>query len=253
MSNTQNYTNTETFILPSKGMIYNKQINPAVELRSMTTQDEELRLRATTNQNKLIADLIDSCTVSQVGMSSYDMCLGDFNFLLYKLRIVTYGPEYKMEVTCPFCREHKIMTADLDSLAVNEYNESFEDEKVITLPVTQKKITLRIITPRDLDEQAARIAEIKKKAKDEFTDPTFKLSIQTMIDLIDGEKPSFIGLENFVSNMPMKDVNYLIQKSEKLNGKVGLDTELTVKCDQCGGEFVTSFRGGKEFFRPSVN
>jgi len=252
----KSYVNTETFILPSKGRVYSKQISPSIELRSMTTEDEEKRLRTTATPNKLLSELIEGCIVGEKpAIHVYDMCLGDFNFLLHKLRLVTYGSEYKMDVTCPHCRQHSIMTADLDSLEVNEYDDSIENDKVIELPVTGKKITLKMNTPRDIDEINARVAEIRKRAPESIIDPTFKVSLQFMIDLIDGEKPSPLALEKFVTGLPMRDANYLRQKSAVYNGKVGLNTEIAVKCsnDQCGFEFLTSFRYGDEFFRPTVD
>jgi wobble nucleotide-excising tRNase len=44
------------------------------------------------------------------------MALGDYEFLLHKLRIVTYGPEYKMALTCPYCGKEFETTADLEQL-----------------------------------------------------------------------------------------------------------------------------------------
>ena len=36
----QNYTIAESYTLPSKGMVYNRQINPEITLRSMTTEEK---------------------------------------------------------------------------------------------------------------------------------------------------------------------------------------------------------------------
>ncbi len=84
----------ETFTLPSKGKVYVEDVNPEVILSSMTTKHEMLRLSATEDNQRLMADIIDDCIQSEVGISAYDMCLADYQFLMYKLREVTFGNDY---------------------------------------------------------------------------------------------------------------------------------------------------------------
>ena len=67
---------------------------------------------------EIICEIIDECLVENPGISSYDMCLADYQFLLHKLRVVTYGKDYKLEFTCPFCGSKEEATIDLDSLEV---------------------------------------------------------------------------------------------------------------------------------------
>ena len=104
----------ETFTLPSRGLIYEEKVNPDIVLGSMKTKHEMLRLSASENSNKIMADIIDDCIVGDPGISSYDMCLGDFQFLMYKLRTVTFGPEYEMYTICPYCGADNNLTINLD-------------------------------------------------------------------------------------------------------------------------------------------
>ena len=53
-----NYTIGEGVELPSKGLIYGKQVNPHIELRSMTARDEMKRLSPSTTQFKTLSDII---------------------------------------------------------------------------------------------------------------------------------------------------------------------------------------------------
>ena len=93
----------ENVVLPSKGLIYEEDVSPEIELSSMKTKHEMLRLSATEESQKVMAEIIDDCIVGDLGISSYDLCLGDFQYLLYKLRVVTFGPDYEMTAKCPFC------------------------------------------------------------------------------------------------------------------------------------------------------
>lgn len=245
------YTNSETYILPSKGLIYETQVDPVVELRSMTTEDEMRRLSPTDTPNKVMSDIIESCLITKPGIRVYDMCLGDYEFLLHKLRVVTYGTDYKMVISCPNCGAVKENIANLDNIEVHEYDESVEELRKITLPVCGKEIELKLRTPRTLDEITSRAKELKKKSKGSV-DQTFALNLQSMIKKIDGVTPSPVALETFVKQMSMRDANYLEQKSEELNGKVGLDTKILCTCPECGEDFVTTFRLTTEFFRPTI-
>ena len=95
----------ETFTLPSKGLIYGQEINPKVTLRSMTTEDEMIRLSPSDSDYESSCELIDRCIEGEFPIKTYDLCLGDYQFLLTKLWLVTYGSEYKVVIQCPNCGE----------------------------------------------------------------------------------------------------------------------------------------------------
>jgi hypothetical protein len=248
-----NYTISESYSLPSKGLIYEKPIDPNFTIRSMTTAEEMKRLSPTETPYKVMSEIIEDCLVKKLDIPVYDLCLGDYQFLLHKLRIVTYGPDYKMAIQCPNCGEITLSNTNLDSLNVNEYEESFHELTTIELPQTGKKIELRLQTPRVLEEIASRTKEIKKKMKELTYDPALLVTLQLMIKTIDGQSVNSASIESFVRKLPMKDTNILLQAAKKLNGKVGLDTELVAKCGSCGYDVVTTFRLTSEFFGPTID
>ena len=89
------YTIMEGYELPSKGKIYAENVNPHIELRSMTARDEMKRLSPSSTPLKTLADIIEDCFIEKPAIHVYDMCLGDYEYLLHRLRIVTYGDSYK--------------------------------------------------------------------------------------------------------------------------------------------------------------
>ena len=138
----------EKFTLPSKGLLYAEKFNPVVTLRSMTTEEEMKRLAYNELEHETMAEIIDSCIIEDLPISSYDMCLGDYQFLLHKLRVVTYGPEYKMVIQCPNCGEVVSSSVNLDTETVQEFDEEKGLDLEITLPETKKVIKLSLQTPR---------------------------------------------------------------------------------------------------------
>ena len=246
------YTIAEQFTLPSKGLIYSKPINPVVSLRAMTTAEEMKRLSPTETPYKVMCDIIQDCIVGEkLGISVYDLALCDYQFLLHRLRVVTYGPDYKMTMFCQNCGSISETSINLDELEVVEYDKSFDELKKIKLPVCGKEVEIKLQTPRSIDEINSRVKEIKKRNKGLEYDPSLFVTLESVIKTIDGQSPNPIMLEGFVKKMNMRDANALLQRAKKLNGKVGLDTECIVKCPDCGYEAVTTFRYSSEFFGPS--
>jgi hypothetical protein len=249
----QNYTIAESYELPSKGLIYSQPVKATFKIRSMTTEEEMRRLAPSDTPYKVMADIIEECLVEKPGISVYDMCLGDYQFLLHKLRIVTYGPDYKMMVTCPNCGETYETRISLDSLQEIEYDEKLFEIKKISLPQSKKEVTIKVQTPRILDEVSLRTKEIKRKMKDLNYDPSLVITLQILIDTVDNQKLNPSSLETFVKKLPMRDVNVIIQTADKLNRGVGLDNSVLVKCGSCGYDAVTTFRITPEFFGPTID
>lgn len=246
-----NYTIAETLKLPSKGKVYEYNVPEEVTVRSMTVAEEQKRLAITDYPYKMLCEIIDDCIVEDIDMSSYDMCIGDYQALLYKLRTVTYGPDYTMEIRCPYCGYTNKETINLDDLPVKEYTPDFDDLRDIVLPMSKKSVRIKVQTPRMLDKVNERAREYKRKFPG-TPDPTLTLTLTSLIELLDGGKPDPVKLEDWVKSLPMADVNAIITRAEKVNGAIGIDNELIVNCELCGLDHLTGVAMSKEFFRPSI-
>lgn len=127
----------ESFTLPSKGLLY-EDVNPEIVMSSMKTKHEMLRLSATEDSQKIMSEIIDDCLVNDIGISAYDLCLGDFQYLLYKLRIITFGPDYTMESVCPYCGFESTFSVNLDDLEVHEFDESLVNLFELNSPIFRR-------------------------------------------------------------------------------------------------------------------
>ena len=242
----------EDFELPSKGRIYGKKFDPSFTLRSMTVEDEMKRLAPSNNPYKAMSEIIESCLDEKFPIPVYDLCLGDYTYLLHKLRVVTYGADYNLRFTCPYCGNSEVITVDLDNMKINKYDDSIKELMTVKLPVTGNEVKLRFQTPRDLD----RINREAKKMREDFPDmtgdPTILLTLQSLIDSVDGEPIDPIMIKETLKKLPMKDTNIISQVATKLNSSIGVDTNLHLKCTKCGGEVDTPFRYTNEFFGPTI-
>lgn len=247
-----NYTIGEGTELPSKGLIYEPVIDAHVELRSMTARDEMKRQSPSTTQFKTLADIIEGCMIEKPKIHVYDMALGDYEYLLHKLRIVTYGDEYKMQLRCPYCGEEIETEAHLEELALKDFDiDKFNSLKTITLPRSGHVITLKFQTPRMLDEIESKTRELRRKFKTAEISFDLLVLLTSVIDTVDGDKIDPTKLESFVEKLPALDMTRIVNAVDELNSLIGLDNALIVNCNKCGGEVRTSFRFGPEFFRPT--
>lgn len=251
----KNLTIAESFVLPSKGKIYrDSTVVPQVRLRSMTTSEEQKRLAHSDYPYKMLCEIIDDCLLDNPGISTYDMCLGDYQFLLHKLRVVTYGSEYKMDTVCPYCGCTAHESVNLDDLPVLEYSDDILKYFEFSLPKTNHIITLKSQTPRMLDNVSEKVREYRKRNNgSSYNDPTLTYTISSLIDLVDGKTPDLFKLDQWVESLPMADVNTIISYAEKCNSLMGIDTTLQITCDICGLGYTSQMRMTQEFFRPSLN
>ena len=247
-----NYTIGEGCELPSKGLIYEKPINPHIELRSMTARDEMKRLSPSTTPLKTLADIIEGCCIEKPAIHVYDMAFGDYEYLLHKLRIVTYGDEYKIGLTCPYCGEEFETTAHLEDLEIKEFDKAkFDLLRTVTLPKSGHTVTLKFQTPHIAESIEALTKDYKRRYKTAEVAFDLLAILMSTIETVDGEVLDSVTLENFINKLPAMDMTKIINTLDQLNSCLGIDNNLTVSCKHCGGEIKTFFRIGTEFFRPS--
>lgn len=250
-----NYTISEMVTLPSGGKVYNQNVDPHIELRSMTTAEEMRRLsQSNAGTYKNMCSIIDDCMVNNPGISSYDMCLGDYIFLLYKLRIVTYGSTYRVISTCPFCGCNNTSEFSLDDLTVMVYDEENHNKfREFELPVSKKIIALNYQTPAMIDSINEQVKEFKSKTRGQQPDPTLIFTIKSLINTVDGKKPNPINVDNWIRNLPMLDTNMILNCADKLNNSIGIDVAVQNECDVCGLTYDLNLAITTEFFRPALN
>jgi hypothetical protein len=140
-----------------------------VVLRKMTGKEEAILAdrRNQRNGGKLVTELLYSCMVrlgdqpprSQATVSN--MFSADRNFLLLKLRGITFGTELEASYSCPACGDAMHLVEDLDDLPVHSLpdGETLEDVSVELQDgyidrEGQLHTALRLRLPLGADEEA---------------------------------------------------------------------------------------------------
>ena len=115
------------------------RVHRTVVLRKMTGREEAILAdrRYQRNGGKLVTELLHSCIVRigdlpKNGPSNVSgMYSADRNYLLLKLRMITFGPELEAGYTCPSCNENLRLVEDLDELPVRSLPEGDTPEDVL--------------------------------------------------------------------------------------------------------------------------
>ena len=254
------YTISETYTLPSKGKIYRVNFDPEVQLRSMTTTEEMMRLSHTDSPYKTLCNVIDACWVNKPdGISSYNLHLGDYQFLLHRLRVVTYGSDYPITSVCPVCGKVNKNKINLDEIKVipcdDDNLKEFQELMTFKLPKTGKEIKIKFQTPADLDAISKEVREYNEQNPEDTLNQEYLITLLHTVDKVDGKKVADPILRNFLKNLPLMDTNVILQKATKINEKVGIYTIINNKCSnsKCGAKYKTSFRITNEFFGPTID
>lgn len=228
---------TEIIDLPSEGKIYPEGSalhSGKIEMKYMTAREEDILTSANLIKQGVVLDkLFQSLIVSPIKYN--DLVTGDKNAIMVAARILGYGKDYEVEVTCPKCGEKSKVNIDLSSIKDKKIS---EDAKMIspnnfqfTLPVSSREVTFKLLTHGDERKIDYTLDAIKKKANKDSVNPELSTRLKHLITSVDGNtERSYI--DHFVDN------ELFAQDSKALRAhikEIAPDTDLTFdfECNHC--------------------
>jgi len=239
---------TEVIALPT-GKLY-ENIPGEITIRAIGTQEEKIFYGSA--DERALDKVIQKCIVEPEGLDANDLTSVDKNFIMFRLRMLTYGDIYEFPYVCSECREKNYYEVDLTTLPVYYLDDTdFEEPYEFTLPVSQKVIGIKLLRGRDLldiEQHSKRLN--KKMASTMEGDISYILRMAQFIVTIDGEELPFPQKKMFVESMHGKDSAYFWHKLNSI--EVGYDTTLYRTCGnpRCRIETEISLPMSAEFFRP---
>ena len=224
-------TELETDVdLPSKCKFYSlPDPGSNVSVRPMTFEDEKAiaTIKKSDRMNP-INYLLSRC-VNNLNIN--ELLLMDKMYLLYKIREVSYGPEYEVNITCPKCNSDSEVKIDISKLLLNEVPDDLTDPREVTLPAIKKNAIVRF--PRLKEEKYLNFIENKN------------VQFWRFIESIDGHSDKKV-ISKVLDKLPLGDMHVLI--SELTKAEYGLDSKINYICGDCAGETVVDIPIGENFF-----
>ena len=130
--------------LPSRGKAY-VSCDEEIEIKPFTFLQEK-KLRSIRNVNAsqdIIKTLFKDCVR---GLDYDSMTLADKNYILFKLREMSYGDDYSIEAVCTNCEAKNKLVVKISQVPIKFAEDSFEEPIKITLPDSKQEVVF--VTPR---------------------------------------------------------------------------------------------------------
>jgi hypothetical protein len=247
---------TEVIDLPSKGYFYpegHPLSSGKIELKYMTAKEEDiLSSQNLIKQGVVIDKLLQSLIVTKVNYN--DILTIDKNAIFIAARILAYGNNYEVEITCPSCGEKSKHVVDLQSFEEKEIDWSrfVKGEKFFkfTLPIGKQELELKFLTHGD-ERQLEEDAKLAKKANKLIgVDADLTTRLKHIIVSVNGDK-SKATINTFVDNMLSRDSLALRQYVKEITPDI--DTTFSFTCPNCDYEVEKmSMPITVQFFWPGV-
>lgn len=159
---------TEVIDLPSQGRFYpeaNELSKGKLEIRYMTAKEEDILTSTNLIKKGLAIDMVlRSVVVTPINYDS--LLVGDKNALMVATRILAYGKDYAVKITCPRCETETSKTIDLSQIQHKEVDlEKFPkgvNEFDFELPVQKVPIKFKFLNGTDEKAIDEEIKGLKK-------------------------------------------------------------------------------------------
>ena len=213
--------------LPSKGLFYPKS-DSKVSVRPLTFDDERsLRNMNTDNMVTVLTTILGACTK---GMDISLLTPPDRLFLLFKIRELSYGDDYKLEQNCEECGVKNSLTLKLSTLEI-DYLE--EDYTVFELPDSRKEVHIK----------PPRASQLVNVDMDTLMNDLFKY-----IHSISGVSDSTV-IEEFIRRTTVRDIDVL--RNKIFIPPYGMEDKLMFNCMKCNQSTKAAVVLNEYFFTAS--
>lgn len=237
---------TETILMPSRGMI--PGVPKEITIRAIQRKDKKKLLMSETSN--VLLSLLQYAVVSPADFNVFDLLPFESEYLLYRLRILTYGPMNTFKHRCPICGAINEVEMNLNDIPIIELPDGFKRTFDIPLPVSGNVLTCRLLSEGEklaLDKQSKDLEAAMGKENADLD-----LIWEARIIAINGEsKLAPIEKMQFLDEMNDYDSEYFMEYYNKYEGNYGLQTKLKYICDDCGKAVDSEMPSIYTFFRPT--
>lgn len=247
---------TQVIDLPSKGYFY-KSDNPLssgrIELFYPSARDEDILTSKNLLRKGIVIDQFISGLIVEPNIKLNTMLLGDKNALIYASRILAYGSEYNVKVTCPNCGEKQTVSINLNTIEHKEIDFSGFEQEVnefdFTLPFSKIPIKYKFLTHKDEKNINDHLKGQKKLAKRTGKEHEITTRLKELVIEIDGDTTQKAINEYIDNDMLSKDS--LALRKHLVKYTPDLDTTFLFTCDNCINEEEMDIPLDVSFFWPS--
>lgn len=257
-------------ILPSRGLYYGWN-EPTIKVRAMSQNDEKIMANQQLAQSgQSLNMMLQSCCQFPDGFGPADLLVGDYSFILYFIRGISYGQFYEFMLDCPACKQSSTHTYDLNTLVETI---TFADPALggepfrVDLPILTAQaqrpvwVDVRLLRMSDISNMVARgkvnrqiggqsAARNKKQTRQQVqtqtADSLLNDNISQAVVSVNGVTDPF-KIRAFCANLHASDSSAI--RSWLTDHSPGIDTSIVTSCPECGQDFTVGLPITETFFR----
>lgn len=249
-----NIKTQETFTLPSKGLIYDKQENiPAsITLRRMTTKEDKMRMR-NESEDTIRRDILQACILDP-GVDAGKLKIADANFLLFNLRVLSLlDDKYKLQMVCPNCNTSFIHEINLSTLNIDYLNKDKLKDLKLKLPISGLDIELKLPSLNDIIQIGTKLREYFNRFPEaDRSEAIYLTSALVYIKTINKQTMISEEIEDWLENLDILDNRALRKRLGEVDDLFGINTDMKCKCPSCQFEMSHGLPITNELFNPSL-
>lgn len=216
--------------LPSKGRFYTDF--ESIKISPLKFLDEQLILTGKGLEKDIVTELLEK-TVE--GIDVNEILLMDKNYLLMKLREVSYGDDYEFSIVCRNCNHESRSKIELSKqLNMSQIPDDFEDPRTIKLPKLGVDVVIRL--PRNREERYFS-----------DTETSYQNLYRFIVSINGNTDPVFIS--KAINLMEIADVKKIYK--EITNNPYGIDPRFVFKCGKCKHKETLAVPIDSDFFSVS--
>jgi hypothetical protein len=230
---------TEIIDLPSRGYFYpegHPLSSGKVEMKYMTAKEEDILASQNLIKQGVVLDkLLQSLIVTKINYN--DLLTIDKNAIFIAARILAYGKDYDVEITCPSCQEKTTLVIDLQEFEDRDVSwEKFTPGKCthdFTLPISKKVLAIKFLTHGDERNIEQALKDAKKYTKISGVDSELTTRLKHMIVSVDGDTDQKT-INKTVDTMLSRDSLELRKYVKEITPDI--DTTFDYTCPHCAYE-----------------
>ena len=238
---------TEDVLLPSRGLLYGgKQPEGKVTVLALKMTEEKMLADPGRDRNAVLNDIIQRSTEG-LNIPFNDLLLNDKLFLLFAVRIVSYGSGFEFNLRCPKCTAMNRYEVDLSKdLVIRILTPEDTEPFFVDLPIAGVKLGLRYL--RIADE-----LEIERFVKQHLIsksggDVAYSYRLARLIVSMDDQPVAPLAAMQFVDGLYSRD-SYAISDA-LADADFGVNLRIEKPCGRCGAVIEELFPFSADFFRP---
>lgn len=218
--------------LPSRGLAY-VDCDESVMIRPFTfAQEKKLRsIKGTGHGVRVINELVRECVQ---GLDFDSMTLEDKNYILFKLREISYGDSYVISTDCRECGATNKLTVDISNVPVEYAEDGYQEPFTITLPDTKQEV--KFVTPRCKDEKYFDDAS-------KLTDNLYRFALSV------GKYSEQKVIKGFFEGTTVRDIAFF--REELTKSRYGMNKNMSYECASCGAVTESFIPFSDSFFSAS--